>query len=98
MYQELTQITAALDELDAIDAHKQAAFDLAQGVYMDDPVEPSVGFLVWRGKVADVFIADPVSKMDRGDAARLINGVAIKAYQAWHADYIHKLSGFTARG
>lgn len=98
MYPELAPIHAALDELDAIDAHKQAAFDEATGIYMDDPVEPAVGFLVWRGKVADVFIADPVAKMDRGDASRLINGVAIKAYQAWHADYISKLSRLTARG
>lgn len=85
------EILAGVDQIEAADARKRAAYEDAVGVYLDDPVEPSVGALVSRGKLADLKITDAVCELPPDIAAKLINAVLINAFNAWHTDFVRKL-------
>lgn len=87
-YPELEEILAAVNELDSLDAQRRAAFDQAVGTYADDGVTPSVRALVWQGKVGDLWIANPVCKLEPKDAEALINSVVINAYVVWYEHFL----------
>lgn len=90
MYQELEDIRASIAALDSLDAQQNAAFDEAVGIYANDPVSPTVMALVWRGRLADLKIADEVCQLAPTTAAQLINAVLINAFNAWHMDYTRR--------
>ena len=90
MYQELEDIRASIAALEAVDAQQDAAFAEAVGIYSDDPVAPTVMALVWRGRLADLKIADEVCQLPPPTAAQLINAVLINAFNAWHMDYTRR--------
>ncbi|AGB27163.1 hypothetical protein Mycsm_07066 (plasmid) [Mycobacterium sp. JS623] len=90
MYPELEDIRASIAALEAVDAQQDSAFSEAVGIYSDDPVSPSVMALVWRGRLADLKIADEVCQLPPPTAAQLINAVLINAFNAWHMDYTRR--------
>jgi anti-sigma factor RsiW len=92
MYQELDEIRTCIAELDVLDAQRTAAYDEAVGVYLNDPVAPTVMALVWRGRLADLKIADAICQLAPAAAAAVINGVIINAFNAWHNDYLRRLA------
>ncbi len=83
---DFDQILASLQTLDDVIEDSDEAFRLAQGVYADNPVTPSVMAMVWKGKVGDLQIADGVCDLPLDTATRLINAVVINAFNAWHLD------------
>lgn len=80
------QIRASLETLDDVQARHGEVFNIAQGVYVDDPINTHVAALVWQGRVADLQIDDTVCALDPVEAARVINGVVINAFNAWQLD------------
>jgi len=83
---DFDQIRASLQVLDDVQARHGEVFNIAQGVYLDDPVNPHVAALVWQGRVADLQIDDTVCALSPAEAASVINGVVINAYNAWQMD------------
>jgi len=98
MYQELDEIRACIAALEQIEAHNSAAFNDAIGIYANDPVAPTVMALVWRGRLAELKIADSVCQLPTTDAAALINAVLINAFNVWHQDYARRLASSPATG
>jgi hypothetical protein len=92
MYAELDEIRASIAELEDTDARQNAAFALAMGIYTNDAVAPLVMALVWRGRVADLKIANPVCQLPLATATALINSVIIGAFNEWHRDYMRRLA------
>lgn len=80
------QIRASLTALEDVQARHGEVFNIAQGVYLDDPINTHVAALVWRGRLADLQIDDAVCALEPEEAARLINGVVINAFNAWQLD------------
>lgn len=80
------QIRASLNALEDVQARHHEVFNGAQGVYLDDPINPHVAALVWQGRLADLQIDDAVCALEPAEAARIINGVVINAYNAWQQD------------
>ena len=80
------QIRASLETLDDVQARRGEVFNIAQGVYVDDPINTHVAALVWQGRVADLQIDDTVCALDPVEAARVITGVVINAFNAWQLD------------
>lgn len=80
------QIRASLQALDEVQNRYADVFNAAQGVYVDDPVQTTVAVLVMKGKVADIQIGDAVCDLSPDEAARVINGVVINAFNAWQQD------------
>lgn len=87
MHQTLQEVLAGIDDIVAAVDQRRAAFNQAVGMYLNDVVEPEVGVLVWRGKVAEIQIADRFCKRDTTDIEAVLNGVIINAYQAWLSHY-----------
>ncbi|MDD4866495.1 MAG: hypothetical protein PHQ28_05025 [Mycobacterium sp.] len=92
MFEELDAIRASIADLEALDARQDEALDLALGIYANDPVAPTVMALVWRGRLAELKIADPVCQLPPKTAADLINAVVINAFNEWHTDYTRRLT------
>ena len=83
---DFDQIRASLQTLDEVQASHAQIFDTAQGVYLDDPINTHVAALVYQGRVADLQIDDAVCALEPEEAARIINGVVINAFNAWQMD------------
>jgi hypothetical protein len=83
---DFDQIRASLHALEDVQARHGEVFNIARGVYLDDPVNTHVAALVWQGRVADLQIDDAVCALDPAEAARVINGVVINAFNAWQLD------------
>ncbi len=88
---DFDQIRASLHTLNEVQARNAQIFDTAQGVYLDDPINTHVAALVYQGRVADLQIDDAVCALEPEEAARLINGVVINAFNAWQLDLAQML-------
>ncbi|MEB3022929.1 MULTISPECIES: hypothetical protein [Mycolicibacter] len=91
MHETLQEVMAAVDDIEAAGEARRNAFDQAVGMYIDDPVTPSVGVSVWHGRVMEIQIVDEFCRRDVNEVVRIINGVIINAYAAWHTHYLQLL-------
>ncbi|MUL61013.1 hypothetical protein B5P44_00235 [Mycobacterium sp. CBMA 213] len=92
MHHNLLEILASVDEIEAVDAMRREAFDMAVGVFTNDAVDAEVGVLVWRGKVAQIQIADRFCQRDLATVDAMLNVAIIQAYEAWYRDYLTHLN------
>lgn len=76
-------IHVAIMELAALDGRRKAVAEQALGMWLNHETDPSIGVIVWMGKVFDVQIADRVTELPPDEISSLVGLAIINAYVAW---------------
>ena len=80
-------IYAAITEMETFDEQRRTAAERALGMWMNHETNPTVGVIVYMGKVTDIKIADEVTELPPDEITHLVGYAIINAYVTWYQHY-----------
>lgn len=80
-------IYAAITEMETLDEQRRIAAERALGMWMNHETHPTVGVIVWMGKVSDIKITDEVTELPPEEITYLVGFAIINAYVMWYQHY-----------